>query len=90
MPRGILFLRMPLKMLSLLLSLLQLTELKIWAKMKVLNTSVVTTKLFFSVWSKPRVVWLRKWKMRMMMTNCGRVRSKGESGKHIHDDVNPE
>ena len=37
-----LFFRMPSKILSLLSSLLQLIELKIWAKTNVLNTSVVT------------------------------------------------
>jgi len=41
-----LFLKMPLKMFSLLSSLLQFTELKIWVKMKVLNMSVVTIKSF--------------------------------------------
>ena len=44
-----LFLKIPSKMFSSLSSLLQLTELKIWAKTKVLNTSVVTIKSLFSV-----------------------------------------
>ena len=57
--RGMLqgFLKVPSKMLSLLSSLLQLTELRSWVKTKVLNMRVVMNRFPWSEWSKPRMLW---------------------------------
>jgi len=82
------------KNVELVLKFPAITELKIWAKAKVLNTSVVTTGLLFSEnhldhvgGEQPRSAGICS---PIQQGFRGGVCSEGRSGERIYDGVNPE